>query len=189
MQLSPRLVFPHPSWIASLSLQTVVSFPSQLVHFLDLFSSLCNSSARAQRRGARLIVFNASLASLFTSGIRAVLWSVGLDLYLNFLFLKHTWTFIFQWSMLFLPAWIWNVPCVCPSRCSEQAWCLILQVGVCVVSHSVGEMDSVSRTEWPAQRLLICEWSGLLTNSWVLLLLEALAVIARRVCIRHLWIF
>jgi len=33
-------------------------------------------------------------------------------------------------------------------------------------------MDSVSRTEWPTQRLLICEWSGFLTNTWMLLLAE-----------------
>jgi hypothetical protein len=40
---SKVFVFPNPSWIASLSLQTVVSFPSLLVHVLDLFQCLCTT--------------------------------------------------------------------------------------------------------------------------------------------------
>jgi hypothetical protein len=89
------------------------------------------------------------------------LWFVGLYLYLNFLFLK-TYLHLPVIHAFFTARMNLKCSMCAPSRCSEQAWCWILQ----------DKMDNVSRTEWPPQRYMYssgtCESSkeGTVTKNW-----------------------
>jgi hypothetical protein len=103
------------------------------------------------------------------------LWFVGLDLYLNFLFLK-TYLHLPVIHAFFFPAGM-NLKCsMCaPSRCSEQAWCWILQDNVVVSSHSAGKMDMrVKSLPDELQDMYssgTCEFSkeGTVTKNWKLI--------------------
>jgi hypothetical protein len=161
MQLSPRFLsfLIHPELLPFHCRQLFHSL-LYLYMFLTCFNVCVQQFSSSPEERSTVDSFNTSLATLVTSGIQAVLWPVGLlDLYLNFYFMmKYTWIFYLPVIHAFSAGVNLKCSMCVSSRCSEQAWCRIFQVGVCVVRHSIGEMDSVIWTEWPAQRLLTCEW-------------------------------